>query len=143
MATEQFAGPVDYLVFAFDEHADLGPGLRALLDRVQQGIVEILDVELISRDENGSPIKRELADLDGVTDSDLAVFDGVESGILDAEDLAGIVAELDAGQIALAVIYEDRSFAVAAEAWSAAGGIELFAGGIDVEELDRALTEGN
>lgn len=143
MATEQFAGPIDYVVFAFDEHADLGAGLTALLDRVQHGILEILDVEVIARGEDGSPVKRGFADLDGVTGVDLSVFDGVQSDILEADDLAGIAAELQSGQIGLVVVYEDRSLATAAAAWSAVGGVELFSGGIDVEELDRALTEGN
>mgnify|MGYP003417403782 CR=1 FL=1 len=143
MATEQFAGPINYLVFAFDEHADFGEGLTALLDRVQQGIIEILDIELIGRSETEAPIKLALADLDGVTGVDLAVFNGVESGILDAEDLASIAADLNAGQIALAVVYEDRSLAVSAGAWSSVGGAELFSGGVDVEELDRTLNERN
>lgn len=143
MATEQFAGPVNYLVFTFDEHADLGPGLTALLDRVDQGIVDILDIELIGRDEAGTAIKRSFSELDGITSIDTSAFDGAGSGILDADDLADIAAELEAGQIALAVVYEDRSLAAAAGAWAVAGGIELFSGGVDIEELDRTLNEGN
>lgn len=142
MATEQFSGPVDYLVFAFDAHADLGAGLAAVLDRVREGIVEILDIELVARGHDGAPIKRAFADLDGVTGIDLAVFDGVESDILDEEDLAGIARELREGQIALAVVYEDRSLAVAADAWAAVGGVELLSGGIDIADLERALEEG-
>ncbi|WP_336624958.1 MULTISPECIES: hypothetical protein [unclassified Microbacterium] len=143
MATEQFAGPIDYLVFVFDEHADLGEGLAALLNRVQQGIIEILDIELIGRDEAGAPVKRAFADLDGVTGIDTSTFDGVESSILDTDDLTGIASELAEDQIALAVVYEDRSLAVAAGAWAAAGGVELFSGGIAIEDLERALNEGN
>ncbi|CAG7623103.1 hypothetical protein LEUCIP111803_02578 [Leucobacter soli] len=123
--------------------ADLGPGLTALLNRVEQGIIEILDIELIGRDDAGAPIKRAFADLDGVTGIDVATFDGVESGILDGDDLESIASELQPGQIALAVVYEDRSLAMAADAWTAIGGVELFSGGIDIEELDRALNEGN
>lgn len=143
MATEQFAGPVDYLAFAFDEHADLGAGLAAVLDRVQDGIIEILDIELVSRDENGQAAKRAFSELDGVTGIDLSVFDGVESGILDDEDLAVIVEELQAGQIALVLVYEDRSLALAAETWAAVGGVELFSGGVDINELARVIDEGN
>lgn len=143
MATEQFAGPVDYVVFVFDEHADLGPGLNALLDRVEQGVVELLDIELIGRDEESTFIKRSFSDLDGVTGIDISTFDGSESGLLDADDLASIAAELRTGQIALVVVYEDRSLAAAAGAWAAAGGVELFSGGIDIAELDRTLSEGN
>lgn len=143
MATEQFAGPVNYLVFTLDEHADLGPGLTALLDRFDQGIVEILDIELIGRDESCTAAKRSFNDLDGITSIDTSAFDGAESGILDSDDLASIASELQAGQIALAVVYEDRSLAAAAGAWAAAGGVELFSGGVDIEELDRTLNEGN
>lgn len=143
MATESFAGPIDYLVFTFDAHADLGAGLAAVLERVDQGIVELLDVELIARGEAGSPVRLAFSDLGGVTGVDLSVFDGVESGVLDADDLAHIASELTPGQIALALVYEDRSLARAADAWATAGGIELFSGGIDIEQLEHALDEGN
>lgn len=58
MATNQFAGPVNFLVFVFDEHHDLGPGLVSVVDRVNQGIIELLDIELIALASNGSPTKR-------------------------------------------------------------------------------------
>ena len=103
MATEQFVGPIDYVVFAFDAHADLSNGLLALLERVNQGVIEILDIELIGQDSSGAPKKLAFTDLDGVTGIDLAVFDGLESGILDSEDLVNIAAELETGQIALTV----------------------------------------
>ena len=143
MATDRFAGPVDYLVFAFDESADPGAGLAAVLDRVQQGIIEILDVELIARGEDGAPITRSFADFETVTGVDPTAFAGAESGILDADDLAVIASELHAGQIALAVVYEDRSLATAAAAWDAVGGTELFSGGVDIADLEHVLDEGN
>lgn len=142
MATDQFSGPVDYLVFAFDEGADLGEGLRALLERVEQGIVEILDIELIDRDGGGAPVKRPFSDLSGTTGLDLSVFDGAESGILDSDDLEAIASELRDGQFALAVVYEDRSLAAAAEAWAGVGAAEMFSGGVDIADLERALQEG-
>lgn len=142
MATDQFSGPVDYLVFAFDEGADLGEGLRALLERDEQGMVEILDIELIDRDGGGAPVKRPFSDLSGTTGLDLSVFDGAESGILDSDDLEAIASELRDGQFALAVVYEDRSLAAAAEAWAGVGAAEMFSGGVDIADLERALQEG-
>ncbi len=143
MATEHFAGPVNYLVFAFDAHADLGGGLAAVLESVQAGTIEILDVELVSRGAAGEAAVVPLSVLDGVTGVDLAVFEGAESGILDDEDLAAIAAELSDGQVALAVVYEDRSLAAAAQAWTAAGGVEVFSGGIDIHDLAQTLDEGD
>lgn len=143
MATEQFAGPIDFLVFAFDEHADLGAGLVAVLDRVQEGTIEILDIELVARGEGATAVRRTFAELDGVSGIDLSIFDGVESGILDDDDLTGVAKELQAGQIALVLVYEDRSLAAAAEAWATVGGVELFSGGVDIDELERTVSEGN
>lgn len=143
MATGQFSGPVDYLVFGFAEDADLGPGLQAVLERVQQGVVEILDLELVSLDEAGTPLKRRVTDFQDATALDLSVFDGAESGILDEDDLAQIAAALEPGQLALVIVYEDRSLAVAADTWVAAGGTELFSGGVDIADLEQALEEGN
>ena len=90
MATDQFSGPVDYLVFAFDEGADLGEGLRALLERVEQGIIEILDIELIDRDGGGAPVKRPFSDLSGTTGLDLSVFDmGLKGKLRELADDTG------------------------------------------------------
>jgi len=142
MATEEFFGPVDYLVFAFDQGADLGAGLHALLTQVANGTIEILDIEVITRDPaTGKPSVGSLAELATATDVDLAVFDGAASGILDAEDLATVASGLGDTQFALVVIYEDRSLASAAEAWSRVGGIEVLSGGVDLADLDRILQE--
>lgn len=143
MATEEFAGPVDYLVFAFSRDADLGAGLSDVLERVRQGTIEILDIEIITRDVEGTPLKLTFEDVQGATALDLSVFDGAESGILDDEDLAGIASALDRDQIAVALVYEDRCLAAAAESWAKVGGIELFSGGVDITDLEHALEERN
>ncbi|WP_157084087.1 DUF1269 domain-containing protein [Millisia brevis] len=141
MATEEFAGPIDYLVFAFDRGADLGTGLLAVLERAKEGIVEILDIELVGRDTDGAAVTLPLADTQTATGLDPAVFSGLQSGLLDAEDLAGIADALEADQVAVAIVYEDRSLAVAAAAWATVGGAELFSGGVDVTELHDVLEE--
>jgi ethanolamine utilization microcompartment shell protein EutL len=140
MATEQFSGPIDFVVFAFDAGADVGPGLQAVLDRVDQGLIEILDVDVVGRDAHGAPVKLELSALTA-TGVDIAAYDGAGSDILDTEDLATVVADLDEGQFALAIVYEDRSLAAAAQAWTAAGGVELLIGGIAVADLEAALEQ--
>lgn len=143
MATPQFAGPVDYVVFAFDRGSDLSEGLNALLRQVNDSVIEILDLELITRDPaTGRAAKGTLAALAAPSDLDLAVFDGADSGILDEEDLETIAADLGDDQFALAICYEDRSLAAAAAAWTRSGGVELLAGGIAIEDLQHALDEG-
>lgn len=142
MATEQFFGPVDYLVFAFDQGTDLSGGLTALLEQVDRGGIEILDIELITRDDTtGDAVTHALSSSDLAVTVDLGVFEGVESSILDTEDLAAVVSELGDGQFALVIIYEDRSLATAAHAWTGVGGREIFAGGIALTDLENTLQE--
>lgn len=143
MATEEFAGPVDFLVFTFSRDADLGAGLSDVLERVRQGTIGILDIEIITRDVEGTPLKLAFEDLQGATTLNLSVFDGVESGILDDEDLADIASALDRDQIAVALVYEDRCLAAAADSWAKVGGGELFSGGVDITDLEHALEERN
>lgn len=42
MADDLFAGPVNYLVVGFPDGASVGAGLRALLERVDDGSIELL-----------------------------------------------------------------------------------------------------
>ena len=142
MATESFAGPVDYVVFRFDDGADIGPGLAALLEAVDQSIIEILDLAVVSLTAEAAVTRLALADLNATSSVDLSIFDGAASHILDDDDLTKISGELTPGRFALAVVYEDRSLATAAAAWATVGGTELFSGGIDLADLEATL-EGN
>lgn len=141
MTSKVFSGPVDYLVFSFDEGADIGPGLQALLARVEEGLTEVLDIEFFRRDAAGRPSKMCFSELLGVTGFDLDLLDGADSGILDAEDRETIVSRFEDGQFALAIVYEDRSLSTAAAAWIQSGGSEVFSGGVAIADLERALEE--
>ena len=134
MANDAFAGPVDYLVFAFPAEAAISEGLATVLRRVDEGIIEVLDLELIRVDDAGAPVRQPLDQLPG-----LDGFAGAYSGILDAEDVQRVADALDPGAFAIALVYEDRSLAPAADAWISAGGAELVAGGVDIIDLANAL----
>ncbi|CAM5303846.1 hypothetical protein [Leifsonia shinshuensis] len=140
MADDAFAGPVDYLVFAFPAGAPVGAGLADVLRRVEEGTIEVLDLEIIRRDAAGEPVA---GALDPVEDASAdGAFAGAYSGILDAEDVQRVAEALEPGGFALALVYEDRSLAPAAEAWLAAGGTELFAGGVDIIDLAETVETG-
>lgn len=142
MATEKFSGPVNYLVFAFNKNTNPESGLKHVLERVDQGIIELLDIEVVSRNAEGNVVKVLLSDLGLSNGTDLSVFDGVDSGILDDTDLNQIASSLETEQAGICVVYEDRSLAQAASAWSAVGGNELFAGGVDLADLEQVISEG-
>ncbi len=139
MATLTYSGPVDYAVFAVPRNAQLGAALRTLLARIELGAIELLDLEVIERDADGSPVRRPVAALEAGGDFDVSVFDGAESAVLDDEDLALIAAELGADDRAIVVVYEDRSLAEVAAQVTSAGGQLLWAGGIDVADLAKVV----
>lgn len=137
MATDVFAGPVDYLVFTFPPDvvrggdAALGAGLTEVLGRVEGGVIEVLDLEVIRVGADGTAVAGPL-DLP-------ADFAGVYSGILDTDDVQRVADALEPGGVAIALVYEDRSLATAAAAWITAGGTELLVGGVDMIDLSESL----
>lgn len=139
MATETYCGPIDYAVFELPADARPAQGLRLLLDQVDRGSIELLDLEIVGRAADGAPRLLTVDDLAGADGDERAVFDGASSGVLDADDLAAIAGSLAPGRIAIAVVYEDRSLAAVAQAWQAEGGAELWSGGIDASALAHRL----
>ena len=142
MATEQFSGPIGYAVFVSERSADLSAGLRAILDRAGQGLIDLIDIEVIARGSAGEPTKLELTDIT-CSPAERAALAGIESGILDTEDLNSISAELTDTQLAVAVVYEDLTLSAAAAAWAKVGGTELFSGAIAISDLEVSLEEGD
>jgi hypothetical protein len=47
-------GPVDYLVVEFPGNKMTGEGFQALIDLVDQGVIRILDLEFVTRRDDGS-----------------------------------------------------------------------------------------
>ncbi|QIM18102.1 hypothetical protein G7066_04500 [Leucobacter coleopterorum] len=140
MATEKFAGPVDYAVFAVPQGRGLGDTLRTLHERIATGSIELLDLEFVSRDNLYNPRRLTLNELD-LGGFDAAVFEGAASNILDEDDLAVASEPLAGDQVAVVIVFEDRCLASLADQVAAAGGQELFAGGIAIDDLEELLTK--
>lgn len=139
MPESSFSGPIDYLVFAFPPGAVVETGLTRLLEAVDRGHIEVLDLEVIRRGPDGTGVRQGLDELDLGGAVAPSLFDGVESDILDAEDLATIAAGLEPDGFALALVYLEHSLDATAQAWAAAGGVPLLEGGIDPLELADSL----
>ncbi|MFF9621286.1 DUF6325 family protein [Streptomyces griseosporeus] len=121
-------GPIDYLVVEFPGNRMTGEGLPLLVDLVDRGIIRILDLRFIRKDEDGSVTALEIADLTGDGLLDLAVFEGVNSGLLGQDDLEEAAAAVEPGNSAGLLIYENTwagPFAAALRR----GGAQLVASG--------------
>src|SRR5438105_15408210 len=84
---DEAMGPVSYLIVEFPGNKMTGEGLPILVDLVDRGIIRILDLVFVRRDDDGSIAAFEVTDFDGDGTLDLAVFEGAKSGLLDQGDI--------------------------------------------------------
>lgn len=132
-------GPIDYLVIEFPGSRMTGEGLPLLVDLVERGIIRIIDLIFVQKREDGSVVGMELADFDSDGQLDLAVFEGVSSGILDADDIAETGGILEPGSTAALMVYENVWAAPLAVAIRKGGGQLIASGRIPVQALLAAL----
>ena len=85
-----------------------GEGLPILVDLVNRGVIRILDLVFVAKGQDGSLGIIALADLDHDGTVDLAVFEGVSSGLVSQEDLADAAPAIAAGSSAAILIFENR-----------------------------------
>lgn len=84
-------GPVDVAVIVFDEPKFDGSVAGAIADLVAQGIVRVLDIVLVNKDENGETTLFEVTDVDGDGIPDLIAIKGDIPGLLSEDDAAAAI----------------------------------------------------
>ena len=102
MSVNADVGPIDYLALEFPGARLNGEGMSILIDLVDRGIIRILDMRALVRDDEGNVSAVAISDLDGDGTLDLALFQGVESDLLDDEDLEQAAALVGPGNAAAA-----------------------------------------
>jgi hypothetical protein len=105
---EDALGPISYLIVEFPGNKMTGEGFPALVDLVDRGLIRILDLTFVTRNDDGSVVAVELADLDGDGSLDLAIFEGASSGLLDESDRAEAAAAIEPGSSAGILLFENR-----------------------------------
>jgi hypothetical protein len=132
-------GPISYLIVEFPGNKMTGEGLPILVDLVDRGLISILDLLFVTRDDDGTLRAVELRDLDSDGDLDLTVFEGASSGLLDDSDLADATSVIEPGSSAAIMLFENRwarSFTQALRR----GGAELVAAGyVPLDALAASL----
>lgn len=131
-------GPIDYLVIEFPGNRMTGEGWPLLVDLVDRGIIRLLDLVFIRKDEDGSVIGLSIQDL-GDEGVDLTVFDGASSGLLGDDDLAEAANAVEPGCSAGVLLYENVWAAPFAAAMRRSGGQLVAFGRIPVQDILAAL----
>ncbi|MGW2085142.1 DUF6325 family protein [Streptomyces sp. NPDC001880] len=132
-------GPIDYLVIEFPGSRMTGEGLPLLVDLVDRGIIRILDLVFVRKNQDGTVDGVELSELTTNGHEDLAVFEGVSSGLLGRDDIDEVSAVLEAGSAAAIVIYENVWAGPLAAALRRSGGRLVANGRIPVQEILASL----
>src|SRR5580704_17152523 len=101
-------GPISYLIVEFPGNKMTGEGFTALLDLVDRGVIRILDLLFVTRDDDGSMRALDLQDIDRDGQFDLAFFDGASSGLLSEGDLSEATSVIAPGSAAGILISENR-----------------------------------
>lgn len=130
-------GPIDYVLVEWPGRQPNGEALPHLVDLVERGLIRIIDLAFIAKDEDGAVAGLELADLGDVTE--LAVFEGAASGLLSEEDIGEAGGALEPGTSAALLVYENRWAAPFASAVRRSGGQLVASGRIPVEDFLAAL----
>ncbi len=132
-------GPIDYVVVEFPGNRMTGEGLPILVDLVDRGVIRLIDLVFFSKGADGSVTVIELTDIDGDGELDLAVFQGVSTGVVGNDDINEAAGAVEAGSSAALIVYENTWAAPFAAAVRRGGGQLVAFGRIPVQDLVDAL----
>src|SRR4051812_35823298 len=142
-------GPVDYLVVEFPAGAANFTGEMAteLLALVDAGTIRVIDVLILTKDEDGSVEPMELSDVGEL--GELQAVEAQLAELLAADDVAQLAAAMEPGSPAGVLIWENLWAAPFASAARRSGGQLIANGRIPIQAIiasieadEAAATEG-
>jgi len=147
--TVEELGPVDYLVIEFPagEQNFTGEAAQELAKLAESGIIRVLDVLILVKNEDGSVDAMELDETPMV--DEIRALEADIAEILAADDVEMLAAAMEPGSVAGVVVWENRWAAPFAAAARRAGGQLIANGRIPIQaiaasiEHELALEGGN
>lgn len=128
-------GPVDWLVVEFPGskfNHEIAPALNDLVDR---GLVRVLDLLLLKKEEDGSMEAYEISDLEEGEIGELRALETGLAVLLSEDDVEAVAANLEPGSTAACLVFENTWAAPFASAMRRAGGQLVADGRIPVQAL--------
>jgi len=141
-------GPVDYVVVEFPAGASnfTGEMAQELVALVESGTIRVIDILILTKNEDGSVDAAELEDIDEL--GPLQQIEAELAELLAADDVVNLAAAMEPGSTAGVLIWENVWAAPFASAARRSGGQLIADGRIPIQailasiEADEAATEG-
>jgi hypothetical protein len=139
-ARDEELGPIDIVVIAYPADAPMtGEAVPLVMDLVERGIIRVLDVMFVIKNDDGTFSGFEATDLDAKRVGDFREFEGASSGLLGEEDVATAADGIEPGSAAVMIVYENRWAAPFAAAVRRNGGVVVDSQRIPVQDVIDAL----
>jgi hypothetical protein len=122
-------GPIDYVVLEWPRERTTPDVAPMIVDLVDRGIIRILDIALIAKEDDGIVTALDFGRLEP-----FGVFEGASTGLLDNDDLEAAGEVLEPGTAAAVLIWENR--------WAAPIGIALRHSGAQLVATGRIPVQG-
>lgn len=136
-------GPVDYVVVEFpaDKANFSGAMANELKKLMDSGTVRVLDLLMVTRDEDGTVAVAELRDHDESEIGELRSLEADMSLVLATEDVERVGADLEPGSAAAVLVWENTWAAAFASSIRHSGGELIGIGHIPTQALIAAAAE--
>ena len=119
---QQTLGPVEYLVVVFEGNQFKGEIIPALNDLRDKGLLRIIDLAIVAKDQEGNVLLLEASELTGEVAEALVKLEGEHDDLLSEADLLLVAEDLPNNCTAAAMLFENVWAARFAEAVRNASG---------------------
>jgi uncharacterized membrane protein len=127
-------GPIDYLLVEWTGQQPNGEIAPHLIDLVDRGLIRILDLIFLAKDESGTVSGIEIGEA-----AELGAFEGATSGLIHDDDIEQAGEAMEAGTSAALLVYENVWAAPFATAVRRTGGQLVASGRIPIQSVLAAL----
>lgn len=131
-------GPMELIVLGFEGNRFAGDITPALIDLIDRGIVRIIDVAVVVKDDAGTATILEMQELTGALALLIHDLAGAETGLLSQGDLEDLAEDLAPNTTVAAFLCEHVWAATFANAVRGAGGRLLISERIPGDVVDAA-----
>jgi hypothetical protein len=132
-------GPVDWIVVEFPGsrfNGSIAPALRDLVDR---GLIRVLDLLMLKKDDDGSLEAFEISELDDSEIGELRSYETELAMLLSEDDVVAVANAIEPGSSAAVLVWENSWAAPFASAVRKSGGQLVASGRIPIQALLAAI----